>query len=45
VVIIFLVVAKPWESQQYKDCVRSAESERIASTQQEIEALCHQLYG
>ncbi len=47
VLVIFLVVEKPWESQQYKDCVSANQSQVNGTTvtQSGIEQYCHQLYG
>jgi hypothetical protein len=47
VVVAFLVADKPWESQQYKDCVSANQSQVNGTTvtQAGVEGYCHQLYG
>jgi hypothetical protein len=48
IIAIYVVVEKPWESQQYKDCVSAGEREVNATTTNThagIESYCHELYG
>jgi threonine/homoserine efflux transporter RhtA len=45
-VIILLVVNRPWESREYKACVRAAQSYLGADfDKSEIKSYCHQMYG
>jgi hypothetical protein len=47
IILEIILVNKPWESQQYKDCVRANQTNvnGTAITQSGIEQYCHQLYG
>jgi succinate dehydrogenase hydrophobic anchor subunit len=45
-IAIYLFVNRPWESREYKDCVRQAQNilGKDFDTSQ-IEETCHQMYG
>ena len=44
-VSIFLIVNRPWESREYKSCLRQAQNYLGEDyDQSEIEAFCHAIY-
>ena len=45
-VVILLVINKPWESREYKACVRTAQNYLGPDfDKSEIKKYCHEMYG
>lgn len=45
-VTVYLVVNRPWESRQYKECVRVGQEQLPSDvSKSQVQTYCHQLYG